>query len=89
MRTFIGAILLSSPLALLALSAAPASADQMIQELRSTQTQPSATGEDQPTSTPTAESPEAAQPASQAARRHHVAGSHYDRERLKQSQTHG
>ena len=88
MRALFGAILLSSPIALLALSATPASADQMIQELRSTATQPAAAAADSDPSTaaPTVEHRAA---ATQAVRRHRVAGSHYDRERLKQSSIHG
>ena len=90
MRTIFGAILLSSPIALLALTVTPASADQMIQELRSTATQPAAADTDTNPSTaaPTVEHREAATPASQAVRRHRVAGSHYDREHSKQ-QVHG
>jgi hypothetical protein len=82
MRVFLSAILLSAPIAL---AAVPASADQMIQELRSTQTQP-ATGAES-TAAPATE--QAAQPVSQATRRHRVAGSHYEREHLKTSQVHG
>lgn len=83
MRIFLSAVLLSAPLALTAMSATPASADQMIQELRSTWDQP-ATGAET-TATPATQ--QTAQP--ETTRRHRVAGSHYEREHLKASQVHG
>lgn len=88
MRILVGAVLLASPLLMSSIAATPASADQMIQELRSTWAQSHAAAD------PSAETPAVEQRAepgreSQAAKRHRVAGSTYRREHTSESSVHG
>lgn len=87
MRFVLSAVLLCSPLALGAIAATPASADSAIGELRATEAPPL-------NATPTTTAPETGTAGTtdrmpQAVRRHHVAGSHYEREHLRRSQIHG
>ena len=88
MRILMGAALLASPLLLSSILATPASADQMIQELRSTWAQPAASdanADAAPAAEQRADTPQAAP----AAKRHHVAGSTYRREHATPTSTHG
>ena len=87
MRVLLGAVLLCSPVALAPLATTSALADSAIGELQSTETKPASAI---PTvSSPAPENRTTTDDTARSVRRHKVAGSHYERERLRQSQTNG
>ena len=90
MRVFLSAMFLTVPVALLPVASTSALADSAIQEMQSTEGPPAApASEPAPTATPTNGDRGTSERAEQATHRHRVAGTHYERERLRQSQVHG
>ena len=90
MRVFLSAMFLTVPIALLPVAITPALADSAIQEMQSTEGSSGAPASElAPTTTPTNNNRGTSERAEQATHRHRVAGSHYEREHLRQSQVHG